>query len=56
MAINSPFIDLIDLMIVMSDNTATNMLLDRVGGNAVNARMQQLGFEQTRVMRKVCRE
>ncbi|MBV8070198.1 MAG: serine hydrolase [Acidobacteriaceae bacterium] len=48
-----PVRDLIDLMIVMSDNTATNMLLDRVGGNAVNARMQQLGFEQMRVMRKI---
>jgi beta-lactamase class A len=48
-----PISDLIDLMIVMSDNTATNMLLERIGGNAVNARMQQLGFEYTRVMRKV---
>lgn len=48
-----PISDLIDLMIVMSDNTATNMLLERIGGNAVNARMQQLGFEQTRIMRKV---
>lgn len=48
-----PISDLIDLMIVVSDNTATNMLLDRIGGDAVNARMQQLGFEQTRVMRKI---
>ena len=30
-------------MIVVSDNTATNMLLDRVAG-VVNARMQQLGL------------
>jgi len=48
-----PIRDLIDLMIVLSDNTATNMILNRIGGNAVNARMEALGFEQTRVMRKV---
>lgn len=48
-----PIRDVIDLMIAMSDNTATNMLLERIGGNAVNARMAELGFEQTRVMRKI---
>jgi len=48
-----PVRDLVDLMIVLSDNTATNMILTRIGGNAVNARMQQLGFAQTRVMRKI---
>jgi beta-lactamase class A len=40
-------------MIVVSDNTATNLILNRIGGNAVNARMAQLGLEQTRVMRKI---
>jgi beta-lactamase class A len=48
-----PLRDLMHLMIVMSDNTATNVLLDRVTGNAVNARMAGLGFQQTRVMRKI---
>ncbi len=48
-----PVRDLIDLMIVLSDNTATNLILNRNGGNAVNARMQKLRFEQTRVMRKI---
>ena len=48
-----PLRDLIDLMIVLSDNTATNLVLNRIGGNAVNARMKQLGFVQTRVMRKI---
>jgi len=48
-----PMSDVIDLMIVVSDNTATNMILERIGGNAVNARMAQLGFEYTRVMRKI---
>jgi beta-lactamase class A len=48
-----PILDMVDLMIVLSDNTATNLILNRIGGNAVNARMAQLGFEQTRVMRKI---
>lgn len=48
-----PIRDMIDLMIVLSDNTATNLILNRIGGNAVNARMAALGLEQTRVMRKI---
>ncbi len=48
-----PVRDMIDLMIVLSDNTATNLILNRIGGNAVNARMSQLGLQQTRVMRKI---
>lgn len=48
-----PIRDLLDLMIVLSDNTATNIILDRIGGNAVNQRMATLGFDQTRVMRKI---
>jgi beta-lactamase class A len=48
-----PVRDMVDLMIVLSDNTATNLILNRIGGNAVNARMAQLGLGQTRVMRKI---
>ena len=48
-----PLRDVMDLMIVVSDNTATNLILNRIGGNAVNARMAQLGLTQTRVMRKI---
>ncbi len=48
-----PIRDMVDLMIVLSDNTATNLLLNRIGGNAVNTRMAQLGLVQTRVMRKI---
>ncbi len=48
-----PIRDLMHLMIVVSDNTATNLILNRIGGNAVNARMARLGFQQTRVMRKI---
>jgi beta-lactamase class A len=48
-----PVRDMIDLMIVLSDNTATNLILNRIGGNAVNVRMAQLGLTQTRIMRKI---
>jgi beta-lactamase class A len=48
-----PVRDLMHLMIVVSDNTATNLILNRISGNAVNANMAQLGFRETRVMRKI---
>jgi beta-lactamase class A len=48
-----PLQDLMHLMIVVSDNTATNLILDRIGGDAVNLRMAQLGLKQTAVMRKI---
>ena len=50
-----PIRDLMHLMIVVSDNTATNLILDRIGGDAVNARMAQLGLQQTAVMHKIMR-
>jgi beta-lactamase class A len=41
--------DLITMMIIVSDNTATEVLYRMVGGpDAVNARMRALGLEQTR--------
>ncbi|HLH03324.1 MAG TPA: serine hydrolase [Bryobacteraceae bacterium] len=48
-----PIRDMVDLMIVLSDNTATNLILNRIGGDAVNARMESLGLKQTRSMRKI---
>ncbi len=48
-----PLNDLIHLMIVVSDNTATNMVLDRVGGDYVNELMDRLGFKQTRTLKKI---
>lgn len=45
--------DLAHLMIVVSDNTATNMLLDRISADAVNAYLDTLGLTQTRSLRKV---
>jgi beta-lactamase class A len=48
-----PVADVMRLMIVLSDNTATNLILDRIGADAVNAEMDMLGLKQTRSMRKV---
>jgi beta-lactamase class A len=43
--------DLITMMIIVSDNTATEVLYRMVGGpEAVNARMDALGLKQTRAM------
>jgi beta-lactamase class A len=41
------------LMMVLSDNTATNMVLDYLTTDAVNERMNSLGFKATRIMRRV---
>lgn len=48
-----PLRDLVHLMIVVSDNTATNLLLDRITGDAVNREMKKLGLAETRVLRKI---
>lgn len=48
-----PIRDLVNLMIVVSDNTATNLLLERFTANAVNAEMDKLGLKQTRSLRMI---
>lgn len=45
--------DCVRLMMTLSDNTATNMVLDYLTTDAVNARMETLGFKHTRIMRRV---
>jgi beta-lactamase class A len=45
--------DAVNLMMILSDNTATNLVLDALTSDAVNARMQSLGLRETRSMRKV---
>jgi beta-lactamase class A len=45
--------DLAVLMIVLSDNTATNMLIDQVGMANVNQTMDELGLRQIRLRRKM---
>ncbi len=45
--------DLATLMIILSDNTATNVMIDKLGVAAVNARMRQAGLKQTTLYKKV---
>lgn len=47
--------DLLTLMIIISDNTATDMLVRRLGPERITATMQALGYRQTRVVTG-CRE
>jgi beta-lactamase class A len=47
--------DLAVLMIVLSDNTATNLLIDAVGMDAVNRTMASLGAPQTKLQRRMIR-
>ena len=48
-----PLKDAVRLMIVFSDNTATNMILDQIGIRSTNDRMAGLGFKTTRINAKV---
>src|SRR5262249_24158450 len=48
-----PLKDAVRLMIVYSDNTATNMVLDQIGIPSMNARMEKLGLANTRINAKV---
>lgn len=50
--IELPIIDLVRLMIVVSDNTASNLLMDMVGADRVNETMRDLGFPGIVVRRK----
>jgi beta-lactamase class A len=43
----------VNLMIVVSDNTATNLVLDKVGTDSVNDFMDSLGLTDLKVMRKI---
>src|SRR5262245_57700916 len=42
--------DAIELAITLSDNVATNILVDRIGTAAVNAYLEGLGLEHTRLL------
>lgn len=45
--------DIITLMIVQSDNTATNILIDIVGMKSINSFIKQIGLENTILQRKM---
>lgn len=48
-------VDAVRLMIAFSDNTATNLLLDKIGLGATTETMRTLGFPNTRLNSKVYR-
>jgi beta-lactamase class A len=48
-----PLRDVAHLMIVLSDNTATNLILERFGADSVNAYLDRIGIKTTRSMRKI---
>ena len=45
--------DVLTLMVILSDNTATNLAIDRFGVDAVNARVTSLGLTHTHLYKKV---
>ena len=47
------FADLLYLMIAVSDNSATNLIIDRIGLDAVNASMHSLGMRDSILGRKM---
>ncbi|MBR1647241.1 MAG: serine hydrolase [Selenomonadaceae bacterium] len=45
--------DVLELMITYSDNTATNMIIDRIGGDEINAYAERHGYNDTFLGRKM---
>lgn len=45
--------ELVTLMIILSDNTATNLLIDRIGMDSVNTTMATLGLTSTTLRRRM---
>ncbi|HYI92118.1 MAG TPA: serine hydrolase [Bryobacteraceae bacterium] len=48
-----PLKDVVNLMIVLSDNSATNMVLERFSADSVNSYLDKIGIKDTRSLRKV---
>jgi len=48
--------DVMHLMIVLSDNTATNMLVNRLGTKKIDDRLAAYGLEQTKLFRPTFRD
>lgn len=44
--------DVLTMMVIVSDNTATNLAIDRFGIDPVNARLEALGLENTHLYRR----
>jgi beta-lactamase class A len=50
-----PLLDAVHLMIVYSDNTATNLVLDKIGIGSTAATMEAMGYPNTKIHSKVYR-
>ena len=50
-----PLRDAVHLMIVFSDNTATNLVLDEIGIGSTAATMEKMGYPNTKIHSKVFR-
>ncbi|WP_422923539.1 serine hydrolase [Singulisphaera sp. PoT] len=50
-----PLVDAVHLMIAFSDNTATNLVLDKIGIGSTAATMETMGYPQTKIHSKVFR-
>jgi len=48
-----PLRDVLHLMIVLSDNSATNMIIEKFTADAVNAYLDKIGITSTRSLRKI---
>jgi beta-lactamase class A len=48
--------DAVQLMITLSDNTATNLLVDRLGVARIDARLDAYGLKRTRIFRATFRD
>ena len=47
------FLDLVTLMIILSDNTATNLVIDRLGMERINRTIERLGLSHTVLRRRL---
>ena len=45
--------DVLSMMVIVSDNTATNLLIDHFGVDAVNARIAWMGLKDTHLYKKI---
>jgi beta-lactamase class A len=45
--------DILSLMVIMSDNTATNLAMDKIGLDAVNARIAWIALKNTHLYKKI---
>ena len=53
MSVVQPHADTVVLMMTLSDNTATNLVIDQVTIPAINARISALGLKDTYLYKKV---